>query len=364
MILNKLHIINYKNIESAELDFSSKINCFLGNNGMGKTNLLDAIYYLSFCKSSSHLPDTQNIRHDQDFFMLQGIYENDHQHEEIYCGMKKRQKKHFKRNKKEYDKFSDHIGLIPLVMISPDDSELIMGGSDERRKFLDMVISQHNKAYLEYLIRYNKALQQRNMLLKSDSIPEESLFEIWEEQMTHAAVFIYQERKSFLESFTPVFQHYYNRICRGNESVSLLYQSNLTEGDLSAQLKESRYRDRLLGYSTKGVHKDDLTMNIGEYPIKKLGSQGQNKTFLIALKFAQFAYLKSKRISSPILLLDDIFDKLDAIRMEEIIKLVAGADFGQIFITDTNREYLDEIIQKVGSDYRLFKVNDGEINCI
>ncbi|MGL5787345.1 MAG: DNA replication/repair protein RecF [Bacteroidales bacterium] len=364
MILNKLHIINYKNIESAELDFSSKINCFLGNNGMGKTNLLDAIYYLSFCKSSSHLPDTQNIRHEQDFFMLQGIYEHDRQHEEIYCGMKKRQKKHFKRNKKEYDKFSDHIGLIPLVMISPDDSELIMGGSDERRKFLDMVISQHNKAYLEYLIRYNKALQQRNMLLKADSMPEESLFEIWEDQMAAAAEFIFNERQLFLESFTPVFEHYYNRICRGNESVSLLYQSHLAEGNLTAQLKDSRGKDRILGYSTKGVHKDDLTMNIGDYPIKKLGSQGQNKTFLIALKFAQFAYLKSKRISSPILLLDDIFDKLDAIRMEEIIKLVAGADFGQIFITDTNREYLDEIIQKVGSDYRLFKVSDGEINCI
>lgn len=364
MILNKLHIINYKNIESAELDFSSKINCFLGNNGMGKTNLLDAIYYLSFCKSSSHLPDTQNIRHEQDFFMLQGIYEHDRQHEEIYCGMKKRQKKHFKRNKKEYDKFSDHIGLIPLVMISPDDSELIMGGSDERRKFLDMVISQHNKAYLEYLIRYNKALQQRNMLLKAYSMPEESLFEIWEDQMAAAAEFIFNERQLFLESFTPVFEHYYNRICRGNESVSLLYQSHLTEGNLTAQLKDSRGKDRILGYSTKGVHKDDLTMNIGDYPIKKLGSQGQNKTFLIALKFAQFAYLKSKRISSPILLLDDIFDKLDAIRMEEIIKLVAGADFGQIFITDTNREYLDEIIQKVGSDYRLFKVSDGEINCI
>lgn len=364
MILNKLHIINYKNIESAELDFSSKINCFLGNNGMGKTNLLDAIYYLSFCKSASHLPDTQNIRHEQEFFMLQGIYEHDAQHEEIYCGMKKRQKKHFKRNKKEYDKFSDHIGLIPLVMISPDDSELIMGGSDERRKFLDMVISQHNKVYLDYLIRYNKALQQRNMLLKADIQPEASLFEIWEEQMNSSALFIHNERKLFLESFTPVFQRYYNQICRGNEQVKLDYQSNLLDGDLTDQLKESRTKDRILGYSTKGIHKDDLVMEIGEYPIKKIGSQGQNKTFLIALKFAQFAYLKTKRISTPILLLDDIFDKLDAIRMEEIIKLVAGPDFGQIFITDTNREYLDEIIRKVGSDYQLFIVSNGDINCI
>lgn len=364
MILNKIHILNYKNIESAELPFSAKINCFLGNNGMGKTNLLDAIYYLSFCKSASLLPDTQNIKHEEDFFMLQGIYEHLGQQEEIYCAMKRRQKKHFKRNKKEYEKFSDHIGLIPLVMISPDDFELIAGGSDERRKFLDMVISQHNKVYLEYLIRYNKALQQRNMLLKAEVVPDETLFDIWEDQMAQAANFIYNERQNFLKSFIPVFQKYYDLICRGNESVSLEYQSHLNEGNLDILLKESRNRDRILGYSTRGIHRDDLSMNLGEYPIKKIGSQGQNKTFLIALKFAQFAYLKQQHIGTPILLLDDIFDKLDSQRMEEIIKLVAGDEFGQIFITDTNREYLDEIIRKIGSDYRLFTVINGDIELI
>ena len=364
MILNKIHILNYKNIESAEVPFSSKINCFLGNNGMGKTNLLDAIYYLSFCKSASLLPDTQNIKHDEEFFMLQGTYEHLGQDEEIYCAMKRRQKKHFKRNKKEYEKFSDHIGLIPLVMISPDDFELISGGSEERRKFLDMVISQHNKVYLEYLIRYNKALQQRNILLKADVLPDETLFEIWEDQMSQAASFIYNERRNFLASFIPVFQKYYNLICRGNETVSLEYQSHLNDGSLDALLKESRTRDRILGYSTRGIHRDDLSMMLGDYPIKKIGSQGQNKTFLIALKFAQFAYLKQQQIGTPILLLDDIFDKLDSQRMEEIIKLVSGDEFGQIFITDTNREYLDEIIRKIGSDYRLFTVTNGKIELI
>lgn len=328
---------------------------------MGKTNLLDAIYYLSFCKSFSNLPDSQNITHDADFFVIQGEYLLNEEKEEIYCGLKRRHKKHFKRNKKEYGKFSDHIGLIPLVMISPDDSDLIHGGSEERRKFLDLVLSQQNKSYLELLIRYNKSLQQRNTLLKSDLQPEEALFEIWEEQMAEAAATIYRARRSFLDAFIPVFQYYYQRISCGHEQVELTYTSHLSEGDLRDKLRECRQRDRLLGYTTRGVHKDELSMQLGDYPIRKIGSQGQNKSYLIALKFAQFDYLKQYAAGNPILLLDDIFDKLDSERMEEIIKLVAGEAFGQIFITDTNREYLDEIIQKVGSDYSLFTVQKGEI---
>ncbi|MGL5015908.1 MAG: DNA replication/repair protein RecF [Bacteroidales bacterium] len=361
MILRKLHILNYKNISQADLDFSPKINCFLGNNGMGKTNLLDSIYYLSFCKSFSNLPDTQNISHQSDFFVIQGEYNIKGDKEEIYCGLKRRQKKHFKRNKKEYDKFSEHIGMIPLVMISPEDAELIHGGSEERRKFLDLVISQQNKSYLDLLIRYNKSLQQRNVLLKSENQPEDVLFDIWEEQMVELAELIYKERKLFIEEFIPVFQSYYKNISRGSELVELNYTSHLSEGGFREMLIESRKRDRILGYSTKGIHKDDLLMQLGDYPIRKIGSQGQSKTFLIALKFAQFDYLKKHILDKPLLLLDDIFDKLDSTRMEEIIKLVAGDEFGQIFITDTNREYLNEIIQKVGSDYSLYEVKQGDI---
>lgn len=360
MFLRKLSIVQYKNIAQADFAFSPKINCFLGNNGMGKTNVLDAIYYLSFCKSFSNTLDNQNISHNDDFFMLQGFYDLEEKEEEIYCGMKRRSKKQFKRNKKEYERLSDHIGLLPLVMISPEDSVLILGGSEERRKFIDQVISQSDKHYLNALINYNKALLQRNSMLKSDKqLINNELMEILEEQMSRSADYIFERRCRFIEEFTPIFQEYYDFICNGNEKVSLSYESHLSEGNLADQLKQNREKDYIIGYTTKGIHKDDLEMKLGDYPLKRIGSQGQNKTYLIALKLSQFAFLKNSSNTLPILLLDDIFDKIDALRVEQIIKLVSDDTFGQIFITDTNRQYLDEIIEKSNENFHLYVVENG-----
>lgn len=362
MILKRISILNYKNLEEVEINLSGKLNCFFGLNGMGKTNLLDAIYYLSFCKSAGNPIDSQNIGHEQDFFVIQGFYEAPNgTPEEIYCGTKRRQKKQFKRNKKEYSRLSDHIGFIPLVMVSPSDSDLIAGGSDERRKFMDVVISQYDREYLDALIRYNKALQQRNTLLKSDQPVEEELFLIWEEMMAQSGEVVFRKREEFIREFIPIFQHFYSTISQAKEQVELSYESHARNASLLEILKESRVQDRIMGYSLRGIHKDDLIMTLGEFPIKKEGSQGQNKTYLVALKLAQFDFLKRTGLTTPLLLLDDIFDKLDASRVEEIVKLVAGDRFGQIFITDTNREHLDNILHKVGSDYKIFEVSQGNI---
>lgn len=364
MWLKRISILNYKNLEQVDLAFSRKMNCIIGRNGMGKTNLMDAVYYLSFCKSATNPVDSQNICHDQDFFVVQGFYETDDgDPEEVYCGLKRRQKKQFKRNKKEYTRLSDHIGLIPLVMVSPADSLLIAGGSEERRRFMDVVISQFDREYLDALIRYNKALLQRNTLLKAEVEPEEELMAVWEEAMAAFGEVVYRKRREFIDEFIPVFQSYYSYISQGREQVSLAYESHAAEGNLLELLAASRQRDRIMGYSLKGVHKDDLIMQLGDFPIKREGSQGQNKTYLIALKLAQFEFLKrTGSHTTPIVLLDDIFDKLDASRVEQIVKLVAGDSFGQIFITDTNRDHLDKILKKIEGDYKLFEVDNGMVN--
>ena len=363
MWLKRISILKYKNLEQVELSFSHKLNCIIGQNGMGKTNLMDAVYYLSFCKSATNPVDSQNILHGDDFFVLHGFYQTDlEEPEEVYCGLKRRQKKQFKRNKKEYQRLSDHIGLIPLVMVSPADSHLIAGGSEERRKFIDVVISQFDREYLDALIRYNKAMLQRNTLLKADVEPEPELMNVWEEMMAATGSLVFQKRKAFIEEFIPIFQSYYSYISQDREQVSLTYESHASEGDLLTLLRESRQRDRIMGYSLKGIHKDDLVMKLGEFPIKREGSQGQNKTYLIALKLAQFEFLKrTGSRTTPIVLLDDIFDKLDASRVEQIVKLVSGDAFGQIFITDTNRDHLDSILKKIKGDYRLFEVADGSV---
>lgn len=363
MWLKRISILSYKNLEEVELSFSRKLNCIIGKNGMGKTNLMDAVYYLSFCKSATNPIDSQNIQHGHEFFVIQGFYETDHgEPEEVYCGLKRKQKKQFKRNKKEYSRLSDHIGLIPLVMVSPADSILIGGGSEERRRFMDVVISQFDREYLDALIRYNKALQQRNTLLKADMEPDDELMLVWEEMMAATGAVVYRKRKEFIDEFIPVFQSYYSYISQDREQVSLSYESHLEQADLLTLLKENRQRDRIMGYSLKGVHKDDLIMKLGEFPIKREGSQGQNKTYLIALKLAQFDFLKrTGSQTTPLVLLDDIFDKLDALRVEQIVKLVSGDNFGQIFITDTNREHLDKILHKLDGDYAVFEVESGTV---
>src|SRR5574344_112665 len=362
MFLDKISILNYRNIAECELRFSPKINCFLGNNGMGKTNLLDAIYYLSFCKSYLNPIDNQLINYDADFFMLQGWYNRSQKKEIVYCGVKRRQKKQFKRNKQDYERLSEHIGFLPLVIISPSDLQLIQNGSEERRRFLDIIISQYDKEYLQMLIRYNTALCNRNALLKSEFIADDML-DMYEMQMEQTANYIFTQRTNFLERFLPIFQQYYALISSKNENVELQYESHLQTGNLAEQLRESRMKDQIIGFTTRGIHKDDLGMFLESYPIKKAGSQGQNKTFFVAMKLAQFNLLKEISGITPILLLDDVFDKLDAERVKRIVEIVSTEQFGQIFLTDTNREHLDEVLNEVGCERKLFLVNKGVVSC-
>ena len=359
MILEKLSIINYKNIASATLELSPKINCFIGQNGVGKTNVLDAIYFLSFCHSANNPIDSQVIMHGQEFFMLEGTYNENLQ---IYCGMKRGTKKHFKRNKKEYKRLSEHIGLIPVVVVAPSDTLLIDGGSEERRRLMDMVISQYDRSYIDAMNRYNKALQQRNVLLKQEEEPNIEVISLFEEQMAEEGEKIYKLRKAFVEELIPIFQRIHETISENREQVSLNYVSHCQRGPLLEVIQRDRFKDRALGYSLHGIHRDDLEFMLGGHPMKREGSQGQNKTFVIALKLAQFDFLKrTNSRTTPLLLLDDIFDKLDAQRVEQIVKLVAGDDFGQIFITDTNRDHLDQILSASSHDYKIFHVDNGEI---
>lgn len=364
MLLKELHIINFKNIAEADLAFTSGFNCFVGKNGVGKTNILDAVYHLSMCKSYFNLPDMQNIRHDEPFFVIQGKYRRNGEELDIYCGVKRGQKKTFKKNQKAYDKLSEHIGLLPLVMISPEDVALIDGGSEERRKLVDGIISQCDRTYLHRLIRYNKALMQRNMLLKSavGRPLEADVVDIWDEQLAECGEAIMQKRRAFLEDFKQLFQTYYDMLSLGREEVVLEYRPSVREGELQQQLREHRERDRMLTYTTIGTHRDDLMLNLGKFPVKKIGSQGQKKTFLVALKLAQYAWLYRTGKIKPLLLLDDIFDKLDADRVKQIVKIVGGELFGQVFITDTNREHLDDILKDQQADYKLFRVDGGEIS--
>lgn len=363
MRLKELNIINFKNIGEATLVFTPGFNCFVGKNGMGKTNILDAIYHLSMCKSYFNLSDSQNIRYGEPFFVIQGKYEREGDEIEVYCGVKRGFKKTFKRNQKAYVKLSEHIGLLPLVMISPEDVVLIDGGSEERRKLVDGIISQCDRNYLHHLIRYNKALQQRNSLLKNaagKSLDPE-MVEIWNEQLAESGDHIMQTRVRFLQDFKAVFQAYYEQLSLGREEVELEYRPSVSDGGLLAALHDSLERDRYLNYTTVGIHRDDLVLNIGKHAVRKVGSQGQKKTFLIALKLAQYAWLNRMSGVKPLLLLDDIFDKLDADRVGQIVKIVGGEQFGQVFITDTNRGHMDEILKMQETDYRLFTVDAGEI---
>lgn len=360
MFLKKLSLINYKNLPELEVEFCSGINCFIGHNGAGKTNLLDAVYFLAFCKSHTNNVDSQNIKHDEAFMMLSGLFSRNNIEELISVGVKKGQKKSFKRNKKEYERISDHIGLIPLVIVSPKDNVLISEGSAERRKFIDGVISQYDKEYLVKLLEYNHALTQRNCLLRSHVMDDDLLY-VSESIMANKAEYIYKKRLEFLEEFSPIFSQYYKVVSGGNEIAGIKYNSNMQEGNLADLLIESRKRDDLLGYTTKGIHKDELEMFLDDYPLKRVASQGQTKSFLIALKLAQFFFLKKSKMVTPILLLDDIFDKLDSFRVGQIVSLVSGNEFGQIFITDTNREHLDLLLENISGEKKVFFVENGKI---
>ena len=363
MILKKISILNFKNIREASLELSPKMNCLIGHNGVGKTNFLDALFYLSFCKSSLNPVDSQIMTHDSDFFMVEGLYEDESgKQTDVYCGMKRGTKKHFKRDKKEYKRLSQHIGLIPLIMASPGDSSIISGGSEERRRFMDIVISQYDSVYIDALSAYNKALLQRNALLKMENEPDAALLDIWEEEMARNGEVVYAKRRAFVEEFVPVFQKIYAVISGGKERVSLTYISHCQRGPLLDVIRRDRFKDRAVGYSLHGVHRDELEMMLDGYMMKREGSQGQNKTYVVSLKLAQFGFLcRTASKTTPLLLLDDIFDKLDAQRVEQIVKLVSGDGFGQIFVTDTNRDHLDRILHNGCFDYKLFYVDDGNI---
>ena len=359
MILNTLSLVNYKNFESQVFEFDSKINCFVGANGIGKTNALDAIYHLAFGKSYFNPIALQNIKHGTEFFVVDGNFLKNERIEKIIVSLKRGQKKIIKRNGKAYDKFSDHIGFIPLVIISPADRDLIIEGSDTRRKFIDSVISQSDKAYLTAVIAYNKVLSQRNALLKYFALNttfNADTLAVYNDQLNDFGQTIFKKRDEFLKVFIPIFKERYEAISQSNEAIDLKYNSDLFNGELISLLENNLNKDKALQYTSVGIHKDDLTFLIDDFPIKKFGSQGQQKSFLIALKLAQFDFIKQQSGVSPILLLDDIFDKLDENRVAQIIQLVDDDHFGQIFISDTHAERTENVVKQIHQSYKLFKL--------
>lgn len=391
MILQSLNILNYRNIREASLEFSPKLNCFVGLNGQGKTNVLDAIYLLSFTKSAYTSQDSLNITHGEEMAMVQGVYSTKSIVERpslqdsktlstlsasglstlspdgglttISCGLRKGVKKQFRKDKKDYPRLLDHIGLIPLVMVCPADHQLIEEGSDERRRFMDVVIGQRNRKYLDCLATYNALLKQRNALLKQYAdapTPPDDLLEVLEWQMIEPAEYIFRARTEFFKEFEPYFQEVYKVISGFAEAPALRYISQLQDRELREAYIRTRQRDLILGWTSQGPHKDDLDMRLGDYPLKQVGSQGQQRTFVLAMKLAQALYLADSTGESPILLLDDIFDRLDSERVERIVAMVQGEQFGQIFITDTDRQHLTDIIQP-GPDAKIFHVENGQI---
>jgi len=360
MYIKNLELVNYKNIEQLTLELSSGINCFVGNNGVGKTNILDSIYYLSFCKSYFSLPDSQNLKHGADFMVIHGIYDKAGEEEDVFCGYKKGQKKKFKRNKDEYKRLSDHIGLLPSVMATPSDNNIISGGNEERRKFMDSVISQWDHEYLNFLIRYNKSLLQRNKMLKS-FVKDAELLEVLDEQLAYLGKFIHKKRSEFVERIVPYFQKYYEAISLGKEKVSLGYKSQLNDNSFNELLKDSFHKDSVMQYTTVGIHRDNLDFKLDDYNANKIASQGQKKTYLTAMKLAQFDFIKNVCGIKPILILDDIFDKLDAERVEQIVRLVSDNNFGQILISDTNKDHIDSILKNIATDFKLFVIDNGGI---
>ena len=363
MYLERISLINFKNFSERSFDFDPAINCMVGNNGVGKTNVLDAIYYLSHTKGYFNPISSQNIRHGEDFFVIDGTYRKEGREEQIHCSLKRGNKKTVKRNGKEYEKLSDHFGLLPLVIISPADTNLILEGSDVRRKFMDIIISMNDKDYFQSLIHYNKILGQRNSLLKffaANFTFDRDNLEIYNEQLVRYGEGIYEKRKAFIEEFTPIFNRRYRHLIESSitpmvrEEVSFDYRSQLHEQRFRELLDRHVERDRLLQFSSAGLHKDDLSFEINGHPIKKVGSQGQQKSFLIALKLAQFDFIKKKSEFNPILLLDDIFDKLDDNRVGQLLHLVNDENFGQMFITDTHDDRTERLIRATGQSYRMF----------
>lgn len=366
MHLTRLQLINFKNRAEGDITLSEGVNCFTGNNGAGKTNILDAVYYLAFTKSFFNPTDSQNIKHGEGFFVIEGSFESTNQDKchALYCGVKRGEKKIFKRNKKNYDKFSDHIGLIPLVFVSPADEELVYGGSELRRKFLDGVISQFDKKYLDHLMQYQKALSQRNKLLKTFAEQrrwDNDAMEVWNMQLSLHGTPVFAARESFCEEFIPVFDKYYRLLGSDRENAKVTYKSKLHDNSFDELLESAKNEDARKQFTTVGVHKDDLSFTLNNYSLKKTGSQGQKKSFLTALKLAQFEFIKNKKNTPPILLLDDIFDKLDKNRVKALMEIVSNDKFGQVLVTDTSPLRIKELFKNFETKTRLFNVTQDEI---
>lgn len=366
MFIKQLNLVQFKNYSEATLELIDGINCFVGHNGAGKTNILDAVYYSSMCRSYLNPIDSQNIAFDDNFFIIQAQWSKADKEADIYCGVKRGQKKVFKKNKVDYEKLADHIGQFPTVMVSPYDTDLISEGSEVRRKWMDGIISQYDRAYLDALIRYNAILDQRNALLKNSArsgLFELESLEIWDEQLVQVGQKIHDKRKQFIEKFTPLLQRYFTEIARSDEQIGFVYRSQLIDDDFPNLLTRSREKDRVLGYTTAGTHKDDLIFELHGHPIKKVGSQGQQKSFLIALKLAQFDELTIALGIKPVLLLDDIFDKLDNERVTQLMRLVSEHKFGQVLVTDTDPERVKAVFAKIDVPMRLFHVESGKVLC-
>lgn len=362
MYLKNINLSNFKNYSEIDVEFSPRINCFVGDNGVGKTNILDAIHYLSLTKSYFVNVDSVNIRHGDDFFIIKGIFNNSVEDEEVVCGLQRGKRKVFRRNGKEYSRISDHIGRYPVVMISPADSSIITGGSEERRKFMNNVISQFDRNYLNDIITYNKALKQRNRLLKdyaSGGRFDRQMLELWEQQMLTPARNIYGSRSGFVEEIVPLFQQYYDHISEEREKVKLKYKSQLSKRSMKELFDRNIDKDRIMRFTTSGIHRDDLILEMDEFPIKEIGSQGQQKSYLVALKLAKFEYIRNKGGMKPILLMDDVFDKFDEHRVAQIIELVSENRFGQIFITDTHGERMRAVLSEINIEYKLFTIDEG-----
>lgn len=364
MTLRQLDILNYKNIRQASLAFSPKLNCLLGDNGEGKTNVLDAIFFLSFTRAANHAPDALCITHDEQLMMLSGQYTLDDASETISCSLQRGQRKILRRGQKAYKRMSEHIGLLPVILISPDDSYLLASASEERRRFMDIVIAQYTPAYIPLLNQYNRALLQRNTLLRDDQHPPTAdLLEPYEMIMAQTGEQIFAAREQFVSELEPRFQHYYQFICQSNEQPTLALESHCQRGPLLDIIQRDRAKDLAVGYSLHGIHRDDLAMQLDGFPLRREGSQGQGKTYVVALRLAQYDFLaQACQGKKPLLLLDDIFDKLDAHRVERLVQLVSQPQFGQIFITDTNRQHLNAIITRHAADHQLFHVCQGEIS--
>lgn len=364
MKLETLSLVNFKNFSQVELELSSRINCFVGNNGVGKTNILDAIHYLCLCKSYFNPIDSQNITHGEEFSVIQGNFLVHEAKNEIYCSIQRNKNKVFKKNKKEYERLAHHIGLLPVVMISPEDSALITEGSDERRKFLNSVISQYDKAYLEDNISYNKLLTQRNKYLKDiqgSRHYDRDMLQVYNEKIVIPGSRIYVTRTEFAERLVPIFRSYYNKIAPDFEEVDLKYQSQLEKGDFLEMLELSIEKDIIMQYTTTGIHKDDIILKLNGHHMKKTASQGQQKTFLISLKLAQFDFIREMNNVRPVLLLDDVFDKFDESRVRQIIKIVTDSHFGQIFITHTDEHKMRSILNDMDTEYKIFLITHKEI---